>query len=149
VALLTVTQLKTFIDSERVTELSSRRDESVGTMVYDESIASTCITQAESLIKGMLSNVCLSSQVDADSGMQRMCADIALYYLSQGRGSPTDSQIRIYEQHYERLRRLQEGTEKLAAVSALLPFAITPSPVSPTVIDNDYFSGLSGEDEVL
>ena len=147
--ILTVAQLRLCFDGPRLNELSSRYDDSVGSIVYDETIISTCIAQADSLIKGNLVKGYTVAQIEADASLQRLCANITLYFLELGKGSLPDTVKTNYLEALERLARIRSGDEILAAVTQQLPTATNITPLTEEVSEDEYFSDLISDSEVL
>lgn len=146
-AILTVDQFSVLFDKERIKQLASDFDYAHNKTIYDASKVSTVIAQAEGIIKNALCRQYTTAQLEADAGIQRITADLAIYYLELRRGDPSGATVRIFGEAKERISRLQDGTEKLDAVSELLPTGSTTEPTE--AIKTGFFSLTDAEEASL
>jgi len=131
-ALLTVEEFRLVFDPERVAQLASDSSRQHGNIVYSEAIVTAVITQAEGIIKNALSLQYTVLQMEADAGLKRMTADIAMYYLELRRPPATPATERLYKIALGSLEQLQQGVAKLVAVDQLLPIGPTEEPTEAT-----------------
>jgi phage gp36-like protein len=120
-AMLTVDNLKGYFDSKRIEELASKYDASVGENIFDTSIVSGIIAQAEDFVKDSLCNLYTLAQIEASTVMKRLVAQISLYYLEYRRGTPSEATIRLYDEATQSLNSYIEGLKRLNTVTELLP----------------------------
>jgi len=131
-ALLTVEEFRLVFDPERITQLASDSSRQHGNITYHEGIVTAVITQAEGIIKNALSLQYTVLQMEADAGLKRMTADIAMYYLELRRPPVTPATERLYKIALGSLEQLQQGVAKLVAVDQLLPIGPTEEPTEAT-----------------
>ncbi len=118
---LTVAQLKLSFDAERVTDLASDYDDVQQQPTYDVAILDAIIAQAKDYVNAQLSKMYSTAQLDADKSIERVTADVAMYYLEFRRNQISDDVQSAFERAQRFLKGLQNGTFKLAAVAQLLP----------------------------
>ncbi len=118
---LTVAQFRLSFDTERVTDLASDMNDVQGTPVYDVAILNAIIAQAVDYVSSQLSKMYSTAQINADKSMERVTADVAMYYLEFRRNQISDDVQNAFERAQRFLKGLQNGTFKLAAVDQLLP----------------------------
>lgn len=127
-AILTVVELKKAFDAERVTDLASDYSEIQGEPTYDETILDTIIAQAEDFVKAQLSKMYSTAELEADQSIERVVADITMYYLEFRRNQISNDVQSSFERARRFLQGLQDGTFKLSAVSQLLASGNTTQP---------------------
>jgi len=125
---LTVAQLKLSFDAERVTDLASDYDSVQSVPVYNVAILDAIILQALDYVEAQLGKMYSTVQIDADKSMERITADIAMYYLEFRRNQISDDVQSAFERAQRFLKGLQNGTFKLAAVAQLLPTGAESQP---------------------
>ena len=96
--------------------------------VYDVAIVEAIITQAEDYVKAQLSKMYSTVELEADKSIERITADIAMYYLEYRRNQISPDVKGAFERAQRFLLGLQDGTFKLAAVTQLLPEGNTTQP---------------------
>ncbi len=128
-AILSVTELLQLFDAERIKQLASDKSTQFGKVVYSERTVQTIITLAEGTIKNALCLQYSETQLEADAGVKRITADIAMYYLESRRPPISAETTRLYKIALSRLIQLQNGEAKLVAVDQLLPSGPTTAPV--------------------
>ena len=143
-AILTVTQLQQLFDPDRIRQLASDNSTQFGKIVYIEGVVQAIVTQAEGIVTNSLSLQYSVVQLEADAGIQRITADIAMHYLEARRPPVSVATIRLYEIALGRLTQLQKGDAKLAAVEQLLPTGPT---TGPTEALNTGFFNLTQEEQ--
>ena len=127
-AILTVAQLQQLFDPDRIKQLASDSNTQFGVVAYDAAVVQAIVTQAEGTVKNALSLQYSVAQLEADAGVQRIAADLAMYYLESRRPPISADTVRLYKSALGLLIQLQNGTAKLAAVTQLLPTGPTEEP---------------------
>ena len=125
---LTVAQFRLAFDTERVTDLASDFNDVQQQPVYAETILDAIIAQAIDYVAAQLSKMYSTTQIDADKSMERITADIAMYYLEFRRNQISDDVQSAFERAQRFLAGLQNGTFKLAGVDQLLPIGEESQP---------------------
>lgn len=118
---LTVEQLKLSFDAERVTDLASDYDNVQQTPTYNVAILEAVIAQAVDYVEAQLCKMYSTAQLDANKSIERVTADVAMYYLEFRRNQISDDVQSAFERAQRFLKGLQNGTFKLATVDQLLP----------------------------
>ena len=113
-AILTVTGLQQLFDPDRIKQLASDSSTQFGVVAYNAAVVQTIITQAEGIVINSLSLQYSIAQLEADDGIERITADIAMYYLEARRPPVSVATTRLYEIALGRLTQLQKGDAKLA-----------------------------------
>lgn len=130
-------------DVDRIKQLASDSSEQFGTIAYNQEIVITVIAQAEGVVKNTLSLQYTVAQLEADVGVKRITADLAMYYL-EARRPPISSEVQsMHKLALELLKQLQEGLAKLTAVDQLLPIGPSEEPTEATA--SGYFDGGPGD----
>lgn len=127
-AILTVAELKLAFDVTRVEDLASDYSEVQQEPIYDEAILEAIIAQAEGYVKTQLSKFYSTAELEADPGVERVVADVAMYYLEFRRNQISPDVQSAFERARRFLQGLQDGTFKLSAVTQLLPEGVTTQP---------------------
>lgn len=127
-SILSVEQFKLLFDPDRIKQLASDRSLQHGTVTYNAEIVAAVLTQAEGVIKNTLSLQYTTAQLEADAGIVRIVADVAMYYLELRRPPASAETVRIHKLALQLLTQLQKGDAKLAAVTQLLPSGPTAIP---------------------
>lgn len=138
-AILTVTELKKAFDAERVEDLASDYSQVQQTPVYDETIVESVIAQAEDYVKAQLSKMYSTAELEADQSIERITADIAMYYLEFRRNQISPTVQSAFERAQRFLQGLQDGTFKLSAVTQLLPQGNTDQPIEVLAAGEEFF----------
>ena len=145
-AILTTTTLKQYADTERIDQLISRMDAGVGQQLPDASIATSAIAAADGRIKGMLSKLYTSAEIEADESMKSLCAIFTMHQLELTRSDSSKAIQIAYEEGLVYLRQLVLGEVKLAAVAQSVPICnrseAYEDPQSDTFANSDLFDGL-------
>jgi len=128
VAILTVAELHQLFDPDRIRQLASDSSTQFGKVVYSATTVQTIVTLAEGTVKNALSRQYSTAQLEADAGVKRITADLAMYYLESRRPPVSAETTRLYKIALGRLIQLQNGEAKLAAVQQLLPTGPTTEP---------------------
>jgi len=147
VALLTVAELQQLFDPDRVRQLASDSSGQFGKVVYSEGVVQTIVTMAEGTIKNALSLQYTVAQLEADAGVKRITADLAMYYLESRRPPVSAETTRLYKSALGLLIQLQKGEAKLAAVQQLLPTG--PTKVPTEALNTGFFNLTTEEQESL
>ena len=145
-AILTVVELKLAFDAERVVDLASDFSTLANEPTYDETIIEAIIAQSEDYVKAQLSKNYTTVQLEADKSIERITADIAMYYLELRRNLISPTIQTAFDRAIAFLQGLQNGTLKLEAVTQLLPQGNT---IQPTEIIEDGFFSLTEEENDL
>lgn len=127
-AILTVAELLQLFDPDRIKQLASDSSTQFGVVTYDAAVVQTIVTLAEGTVKNALSRQYSIVQLEADAGVQRIVADLAMYYLESRRPPISADTVRLYKSALSLLIQLQNGIAKLAAVTQLLPTGPTEEP---------------------
>lgn len=127
-AILSIAELQQLFDPDRIRQLASDSSTQFGKVTYVEGTVIAVIAQAEGVVKNSLSLQYTTAQLEADAGIKRITADLAMYYLESRRPPPTADTKILYKAARELLRQLQVGEAKLAAVDQLLPSGPTTEP---------------------
>lgn len=127
-AILTVAELQALFDPDRIKQLASDSSTQFGKVVYNEDTVQAVITQAEGIVKNILSLQYTTVQLEKDAGIKRITADMAMYYLEMRRPPPSAEAVRIHKLALGHLSQLKDGSAKLAAVDQLLPTGPTEAP---------------------
>ena len=146
-AILTIEILMQLFDADRIRQLASDSSGQHGKVVYTEAIVTTLISQAEGVIKNSLSLQYSTEQLEANPGIQRMTAEIVMYYLESRRPPPSAATTKIYDLALKLLGQLQDGSAKLSAVQQLLPTG--PSEEPKEALSTGFFSLTEAEQESL
>jgi len=147
VAILTVEELQQLFDPDRIKQLASDSNSRFGTVAYNTEVVQTIITQAEGIV---INTLCLQydvAQLEADAGVKRITADVAMYYLESRRPPVSAATTRLYQVALGRLKQLQDGSAKLAAVTQLLPTGPTVEPTE--AISTGFFNLTQAEQDSL
>lgn len=128
-AILTVAGFKKAFDPERVTQLASDYDDVQEAPVYDVTVIETVLLQAEDFVKAAISKQYSTAEIEADKAIERVCADIAMYYMEFRRNQFSPAVESGFERAKRFLRDLQDGTAKLGAVTQLLPTGPSDIPI--------------------
>lgn len=136
-AILTAADFKLLFDPDRIKQLASDSSLQHGTITYNEAIVTAVIDQAEGVVKNTLSLQYTTLQLEADAGIKRITADLAMYYLEARRSPPSEAKKNLYKLATALLTQLQRGEAKLDAVPQLLPSGPTEKPTEAT--DSGYF----------
>jgi len=142
-SILTASELLLVFDPDRIRQLASDQSQQHGKITYNEAIVTAILNQVEGLVKNSLSLQYSTTELEADYGIKRMVADIAMYYLEIRRPPPTVETTQLYKAAALFLAALQQGTAKLSAVQQLLPSGPSTAPVE--AISTDFFSLTSEE----
>lgn len=137
-AILSIGQLQQLFDPDRIKQLASDSSTQFGKVTYNEDVVLTIIAQAEGIVKNALSLQYTVEQLEADAGVRRITADIAMYYLEARRPPVSTETARLYKIVLGQLTQLQEGKAKLAAVQQLLPTG--PTEVPTEAISSGFFN---------
>ncbi len=148
-AILTVTELKQAFDAERVEDLASDYSAVQQQPVYDETIVTAIVAQADSYVKAQLSRMYSTVELEADQSIKRSVADIAMYYLEFRRNQISPSVQSAFERARRFLQGLQDGTFKLSAVTQLLPEGETAQPVEVLQAGDEFFYLTEDESDLL
>ena len=124
-SILSTSDFVAAFDIERVEQLASRYDATMGSYKYDSSIIDTLITQAQGTIYNYLTKLYSTLELDADSGIKRLCLNLTMYYLEQSRGKLTELGSNNYNAAMSELAALRDGVMKLASVNEYLPLGNT------------------------
>ena len=127
-AILTVEELLQLFDPDRIRQLASDSSAQFGKVVYDEGVVQTIITQAEGVVTNSLCLQYSNAQLEADAGIKRAVADMAMYYLELRRPPVSAETKGLHKLALHQIDQLQKGTAKLAAVTQLLPTGPTETP---------------------
>lgn len=146
-AILTVDVFKQLFDVDRITQLASDSSRQFGTVKYNETLVQLIITQAEGVVKNALGIQYTVVQLEADAGIVRITADIAMYYLEQRRPPASPETARLYKLALHMIDQLQKGEAKLTAVSQLLPSGSETIPTE--AISTGFFNLTQAEQDVL
>jgi len=146
---ITVAQLRLSFDTERVTELASDYDDVQAQPVYDEDILTAIIAQAEGYVSSQLSKIYSTAEIDADKSIERVTADIAMYYLEFRRNQISNDVQNAFERAQRFLEGLQKGTFKLTAVDQLLPEGEESQPTEVLEAGEDLFYLTEDETDLL
>lgn len=147
-AILSVVEFQKAFDPSRVTQLASDYDEVQAEPVYDETIVSAVLLQAEAFIKAALSKQYSTTELEADKAIERVCADVAMYYMEFRRNQFTPAVEAGFERAKRFLRDLQDGTAKLGAVAQLLPTGPSEAPTE-AIEDASEFLYLTDDEQDL
>ena len=120
-AILSIAQLILLFDVERVNDLASDYDSGAKKPVYDADILTAIIAQATDYVEAQLSLQYTTAELEADKSIERVAADIAMYFLESRRNQVSPAVKESFERAQNYILGLLEGTFKLAAVSQLLP----------------------------
>ena len=145
--ILTVDEFKQLFDHDRIDQLASDFNRRHGKNVYAESIVQTILDQAEGVIKNSLSRQYTTVQLEADHGIKRMTAEIAMFYLEMRRPPVSAETTRLHDMALKLLKQLHEGTSKLSAVDQQLPSG--PSEVPVEAIGTGFFNLTEAEQASL
>ncbi len=148
-AILTVAELKKAFDAQRVTDLASDYSDVQQQPAYDEDIVEAVIAQAEDYIKAQLSKMYSTTELEADKSIERVTADIAMYYLEFRRNQISPDVKSAFERAMRFLQGLQDGTFKLAAVTQLLPDGETTQPTEVLAAGEGFFYLSEDESDLL
>jgi len=146
VAILTVEVLKQLFDPDRIAQLASDSSRQFGSVKYSEPLVQTIVTQAEGVVKNALGLQYTVVQLEADAGIVRIVADIAMYYLEQRRPPASPETARLYKLALHMIDQLQKGEAKLTAVDQLLP---SGNETEPTEAISTGFFNLTAEEQAL
>lgn len=146
-SILTIEQLKLVFDPSRIEQLASDTNLQFGKITYNAEVVTTIINQVEGSIKNSLSLQYTTSELEADLGIQRMAADIVMYYLELRRPPPSAATKSLYDAALLFLKQLQEGSAKLSAVQQLLPTGPTSEPTE--AISTGFFNLTEAEQNSL
>jgi len=113
--ILSADELKKAYSSFRIDQLS---DDGSGP---DADIVSQAIAHADGIIKNALSVTYTTVAIEADNGVKRICAVLAIYFLESRRGDTPPQSSVDYKEAMELLLALTRGEIKLAAASEVLP----------------------------
>lgn len=127
-AILSVTELLQLFDPDRIRQLASDSNTQFGKVVYNESVVQAILSQAEGVIKNSLSLQYNAAQLEADAGIKRAVADIAMYYLELRRPPVSTETKGLHKLALHQIDQLQKGDAKLAVVTQLLPTGPTEAP---------------------
>lgn len=136
-SILSLTEFRQLFDPDRISQLSSDSSARFGTILPSSTIVQAVIDQAEGVVKNTLSLQYTTSDLEADAGVKRIVADLAMYYLESRRPPPLAETARLHKLALTLLRQLQLGEAKLAVVDQLLPTGPTDEPTEAT--DSGYF----------
>ena len=139
-AIIVAADLDNAFDSVRIDYLVDD-GEGEDTATKDARIAAA-IDRAEGTIKNVLSLNYTTTQIEADSGIKRICEVIAMYILEMRRSNYTAQLAAAYNDALSTLERLRSGEEKLAAVDQLLPSHATMEEVLGPLTRSEMFTGL-------
>jgi len=148
-AILTVEEFKLAFDAERVKELASDFSEFQGRPEYNEVIVESVIAQAEGYIKAALSKQYSTTELEADKSIERITADIAMYYLEFRRNQFTPSVESAFERAVRFVKKLEDGSFKLEAVAQLLPKGETSQPTEALELGDGFFKFTDDESDLL
>ena len=148
-AILTVAELKKAFDAQRVEDLASDYSDIQQQPEYNEDIVEAVIAQAEDYIKAQLSKMYSTAELEADKSIERVTADIAMYYLEFRRNQISPDVKGAFERAMRFLQGLQDGTFKLAAVTQLLPDGETAQPTEVLAAGEGLFYLSEDESELL
>lgn len=146
-AILTIDAFKQLYDADRITQLASDSSVQFGKVAYNEEIVQTVLTQAGGVIMNALSLQYTVAEMEADAGVKRLTADIAMYYLEMRRPPVTAGVARLHDLALKTLVQLQEGKAKLVAVQQLLPDGPTEEPTE--AISTGFFNLTEDEQDSL
>lgn len=146
---LSIVQFMLSFDAERVTDLASDYDDVQQQPVYNSDILDAIIAQAESYVAVQLSKMYSTTQIDADKSIERVTADIAMYYLEFRRNQISDDVQSAFERAQRFLKGLQNGTFKLAAVDQLLPAGEESQPLEVLRAGEELFYLTEDETDLL
>lgn len=146
---LSIAQFMLSFDAERVTDLASDYDDVQQQPVYNSDILDAIIAQAESYVAVQLSKMYSTTQIDADKSIERVTADIAMYYLEFRRNQISDDVQSAFERAQRFLKGLQNGTFKLAAVDQLLPAGEESQPLEVLRAGEELFYLTEDETDLL
>lgn len=146
-AILTVAEFQQFFDPDRIKQLASDSSLQFGTTVYNKNIVTSVVEQAEGIVKNTLSLQYSTAEMEADAGLKRITADIAMFSLESRRPPVSAEAIRIHKFALQQLTQLQEGKAKLAAVQQLLPTGPTDEPTE--AISTGFFNLTQAEQDSL
>lgn len=135
---------KQLFDVDRIQQLASDSSQQFGTVKYNEAIVQTIITQAEGVVKNTLGLQYSIAQLEADTGIVRITADIAMFYLESRRPPIAAETTQLYKLALHMLSQLQKGEAKVAAIDQLLP---TGNEVIPTEAISTGFFNLTEEEQ--
>lgn len=146
-AILTVDEFKLLFDPDRIQQLASDSSLQHGTITYNVAIVAAVISQAEGVVKNSLSLQYSTVQLEADAGIKRIVADLAMYHLESRRPPVSAETTRIHKLALHLIKQLQNGEAKLAAVPQLLPTGPTAEPTE--AISTGFFSLTEAEQDSL
>lgn len=146
-AILTVGTFKLLYDPDRIKQLASDSSLQHGTVTYNEAIVIAVIGQAEGIVKNTLSLQYSTAQLEADAGIKRITANIAMYYLESRRPPVSAETTRLNKIALHHLDQLQKGEAKLVAVTQLLPTGPTEEPTE--AISSGFFNLTEAEQNSL
>lgn len=143
-AILTVEVFKQLFDVDRIQQLASDMSQQFGTVKYNEAIVQTIITQAEGVVKNTLGLPYTEAQLEGNTGIVRIVADIAMFYLESRRPPIAAETTQLYKLALHMLEQLQKGEAKLEATDQLLPIG---NEVIPTEAIQTGFFNLTDEEQ--
>lgn len=146
-AILSVDNFKLLFDPDRITQLASDSTLQHGTITYNAHVVQAVIDQAEGVVTNTLSLQYTTAQLEADAGVIRIVADIAMYYLELRRPPVSVETIALHKLALQLLSQLQKGEAKLAVVTQLLPSG--PSEIPTEAISTGFFNLTEAERDSL
>ncbi len=146
-AILSITTFRKLFDSDRITQLASDYSELHGEPYYDEEAVTTILTQADAFVKAALSKMYSTAEIEADKFIERLTADIAMYYLEFRRNEISATVQEAFKRAQLFLEGLRDGSFKLGAVSQLLPNGETTQPIE--TIETGFFKLTENEEALL
>lgn len=146
-SILTVDDFKLLFDPDRIEQLATDGSLQHGTIVYNESVVAMVVAQAEGVVKNTLSLQYGTAELEADAGIKRITADLAMYYLELRRPPVSVAMVRIHNLALQLLTQLQRGEAKLAEATQLLPTGPTEEPTE--AISTGFFNLTEAEQNSL
>lgn len=146
-AILTIAAFQLLFDPDRVRQLASDASLQFGKITYKAANVQSVIDKAEGVVKNTLSLQYSTAQLEADEGIKRIVADIAMFYLEIRRPPVSAETVRLHKLALGLLRQLQTGEAKLAAVPQLLPTGPTEEPTE--AISTGFFNLTEAEQDSL
>ncbi|KKM14030.1 hypothetical protein LCGC14_1710230 [marine sediment metagenome] len=146
-AILTLDTFLQLYDPDRIEQLASDNSRQFGTNKYNEEIVQSMITLAEGTVKNALSKMYTTIELEADAGVQRIVADLAMYNLEARRPPIAEEVKNLHKLALHMIEQLQNGIAKLTAVSQLLPLGSTEQ--ATEAISTGFFNLTEEEQDLL
>jgi len=146
-SILSVDEFKLLFDPDRIQQLASDSSLQFGTVKHNEAVVPAVISQAEGIVKNTLSLQYSTAQLEADAGIKRITANMAMYYLESRRPPVSAETARLNKIALHHLDQLQKGEAKLAAVTQLLPTGPEDEPIE--AISSGFFTLTQAEQDSL